>query len=61
MKTLELQPEQIIVPGEYELSNETALRVYFDLCSRGHSKVLSPVIVTSSDITGKAGRQKRLV
>ncbi len=41
-----LQPEQIIVPGEYELGNESILKIYFRVFDREHDKDLPPVIVT---------------
>src|SRR3989338_8017783 len=43
-----LQPEQIIVPGEYELGNESILKIYFRVFDRGHGGDLPPIIVTSS-------------
>lgn len=43
-----LQPEQIIVPGEYELGNESILKIYFRVFDRGHGEDLPPAIVTSS-------------
>ena len=41
-----LQPEQIIVPGEYELGNESILKIYFRVFDRGHGEDLPPVLVT---------------
>lgn len=43
-----LQPEQIIVPGEYELGNESILKIYFRVFDRGHGGDLPPVIVTTA-------------
>ena len=43
-----LQPEQIIVPGEYELGDESILKIYFRVFDRGHGGDLPPVIVASS-------------
>ena len=40
-----LQPEQIIVPGEYEVGDEQILNIYFRVFDRGNSKDLPPVIV----------------
>jgi len=45
MKELILKPEQIIVPGEYELGNESILKIYFRIFERGHGKDLPPVLV----------------
>jgi len=42
-----LQPDQIIVPGEYELGNESILKIYFRVFDRGHGGDLPPVIVTT--------------
>lgn len=44
----QLQPEQIIVPSEYGLGNESILKIYFRLFDRGHGADLPPIIVTSS-------------
>lgn len=41
-----LRPEHIIVPGEYELGNESILKIYFRVFNRGHGEDLPPVIVT---------------
>lgn len=41
-----LQPEQIIVPNEYELGNEAILKIYFRIFEKGHGSDLPPVIVT---------------
>lgn len=43
-----LQPEQIIVPGEYELGNESILKIYFRVFDRGHGGDFPPAIVTTS-------------
>lgn len=43
-----LQPEQIIVPGEYELGNESILKIYFRIFDSGHGKDLPPAIVTTA-------------
>ena len=44
-----LQPEQIIVPGEYKLGNESILQIYFRVFDRGHGGDLPPVIVAHRD------------
>ena len=46
MKNLVLQPHQIIVPGEYNLGNESILKIYFRVFDRGHGGDLPPAIVT---------------
>ena len=45
MKRRTLQPEQIIVPGEYELGNESILKIYFRIFDKGYGDCLPPVIV----------------
>jgi len=45
MKRIELQPNQIIVPGEYKLGNESILKLYFRIFDRGHGKDVPPAIV----------------
>ncbi|MBS3075985.1 hypothetical protein J4429_06040 [Candidatus Pacearchaeota archaeon] len=47
MRTRKLKPEQIIVPGEYYLENESILKIYFRIFERGHGNDLPPVVVTS--------------
>ena len=47
MKKRILQPEQIIVPGEYEIGNESILKIYFRVFDKGHGKNLPPAIVTT--------------
>ncbi len=44
MKEIELQPEQIMVPREYELANEQILKIYFRIFKSGYGKALPPVI-----------------
>ena len=51
-----LQPEQIIVPGEYELGNESILKIYFRIFDRGHGADLPPVIVAHHSI-GNRGEE----
>jgi hypothetical protein len=46
MKNIQLEPNQIIVPGEYELGSEAILKIYFRMFDKGHGKDLPPVIVT---------------
>ena len=47
MKRLTLRPEQILVSGEWNLENESILKIYFRAFDRGHGKDFPPVIVTS--------------
>jgi len=47
MRKLILEPEQIIVPGEYELGNESILKIYYRIFEKGHGNDLPPVIVTT--------------
>ena len=49
MKKLILNPEQVIVPGEYELGSEAILKIYFRVFSRGLGGYLPPVIVAHRD------------
>ncbi|MBI1970448.1 hypothetical protein HYS47_01750 [Candidatus Woesearchaeota archaeon] len=55
-----LQPEQIIVPGEYELGNESIVKIYFRVFDAGHGVDLPPVIVARADVVSEEQRQKRL-
>src|SRR3989338_1375909 len=54
-----LQPEQIIVPGEYELGNEQILKIYHGIFEKGHGEDLPPVIVCSSGYVPEQERQFR--
>ena len=45
-----LQPEQIIVPGEYELGNESIFKIYFRVFDRGHGGDLPPVIISKHNV-----------
>ena len=45
-----LKPRQILVPGEYELGNESILNIYFRICNRGYSEDLPPVIVAHNSL-----------
>ncbi len=60
MEKRTLQPQQIIVPGEYELGNESILRIYFRVFSKGYGEALPPVIVARSDLIGEKERAERL-
>lgn len=60
MKTRKLKPEQIIVPGEYELGNESILKIYFRILERGHGKDLPPVVVTTLENIDKIKVKKWL-
>jgi len=60
MQETTLQPNQLIVPGEYELGNETALRIYFDVCDKGFSRILPPVVIVRSDLISRETRRKKL-
>ncbi|MCX6708992.1 MAG: hypothetical protein NTW67_05095 [Candidatus Woesearchaeota archaeon] len=58
MRKTDLQPEQILIPGEYELGNESILKIYFRIFGKGHGKDLPPVIVARNDITGRSLKDK---
>ncbi len=45
MKKQILQPEQIIVPYEYKLGNESILKIYFNSFNKGNYNDLPPVLV----------------
>ncbi|MBN1156137.1 hypothetical protein JXA85_00840 [Candidatus Woesearchaeota archaeon] len=48
MERIMLQPEQIIVPDEYELGDESILKIYFRVFDKGHGGDLPPAIVTKA-------------
>lgn len=58
MRKLTLQPEQILVPGEYELGNEAILKIYFRIFEKGHGEDLPPVLVCSSTYVPASERQE---
>lgn len=41
-----LNSEEIIVPGEFELGNESILKMYYRVFEKGHGNCLPPVLVT---------------
>ncbi|MBI4152221.1 hypothetical protein HY495_00790 [Candidatus Woesearchaeota archaeon] len=51
-----VQPKQIIVPGEYELGNQSILKIYFRVFDRGHGGDLPPVIVAHNSIGNRGER-----
>lgn len=51
-----LQSGQIIVPGEYELGNESILKIYFRVFGRVHGADLPPVIVAHHSL-GNRGEE----
>ncbi len=56
-----LSPEQIIVPGEYELGNDRILEIYFRLFDKGYAAAVPPVIVARKDlIISEEQRKERL-
>jgi len=50
MQYLTLQPEQILVPGEYELGNPETLEHYFELFEKGRAESIVPVIVAHNSL-----------
>ena len=50
MKEKILEPEQIIIPGEYDVANETILKIYFRVFDKMHGKDLPPVFVAHKDV-----------
>ena len=57
MRQLELKPEQIIVPGEYELGSESILKIYFRIFDKGHGIDLPPVIVVGQSTEGQKNKE----
>ena len=53
MKKITLQPEQIIVPYEYELGNESILNIYFRVFDRGHGEDIPPVLVARPSLSDR--------
>jgi hypothetical protein len=49
MKEITLQPEQIIVPGEYNYGKKSILQIYFRIFDMEHGKDLPPSIVIWKD------------
>lgn len=52
-----LQPEQILVPGEYSLGNESILKIYHRIFERGHGNCLPPVIVLGKNSVPRKARE----
>jgi len=50
MKRLKLKPEQIIVPGEYKLGNESILKIYFRIFDSGCGDCLPPIVVMNKNV-----------
>lgn len=48
-----LQPEQIITPYEYEVSNEAILNIYFRVFDRGHGGDIPPVLVARPSLSDR--------
>ncbi|MDO8509170.1 MAG: hypothetical protein Q7S27_05810 [Nanoarchaeota archaeon] len=59
MREIELQPEQILVPGEYKLGNESILKIYYRIFDRDHGRDLPPVITARADFISESQRQER--
>ena len=51
MKELNLQPEQLLVPGEYELGDENILNIYFRIFNQGGEDFLPPVVIAKNRIS----------
>ncbi len=60
MRNIVLQPEQLLVPGEYELADDTVLKVYFRVFDKGHGADLPPAIVARSDVISSKNRSAEL-
>lgn len=58
MRKRTLQPEQILVPGEYELGDEAILKIYFRIFEKGHGEDLPPVLVCNSTYVPASERQE---
>ncbi|MBI2631742.1 hypothetical protein HYW75_01955 [Candidatus Pacearchaeota archaeon] len=50
MEIIKLPPKEIIVPGEFDIADETALRIYFNIAVRGYSEAIPPVVVTNENL-----------
>lgn len=51
MKLLQLSPDNIIVQGLPEISNEDVLKIYFRIFNKGYGRLLPPVIVADNSIS----------
>jgi len=60
MERKALKPGQIIVPGEYEIGNESILKIYFRIFDSGCGEILPPVTVARADVIDPAERKARL-
>lgn len=60
MERKALKPGQIIVPGEYEIGNESILKIYFRIFDSGCGEILPPVTVARADVIDPAERRARL-
>ena len=58
MKNARLLPEQIIVPGEFDVHDEAILKIYFRIFERGHGTDMPPLLVahyTSANMLATPG------
>lgn len=61
MKKVELSPNKIFVPGEFELGNPSILQIYFRICDKGHQDDLPLPIVLNPDSISKEEKEKLLL
>src|SRR3989344_7355333 len=60
MKELELEPNKIVVPGEYEIYDHSKLKIYHRIFKSGYGKCLPKIIVTDSNVISTEERRERL-
>ena len=49
MDKRELKPEQIVVPGEYQLGNDAILQTYFGIYNNGGGEYIAPVLIARNN------------
>ena len=59
MKRRLLRPNQILVPGEFELGNPSVLQIYFRLFEKSHGNCLPPAIVVRSGLSTEKAIEER--
>lgn len=56
MKKLILQPEEILVPGEYELGNPSILQIYYRVFEKRKGACLPRAVVLASNVSSRQER-----
>ncbi len=57
MKRRIIQPDRVLVIGEYELGNPEILKIYYRVFERGHGEDLPPMIVASPGTEEERGKR----